>query len=169
MMSSISAIRPSMKPWRSRAEVYSAFSERSPCSRAAAIALMIAGRSTLFSCFSSSVRLFSPSAVVGTLSIAQSSSMNRAASTPNAPRIRVASRKLRSWRLESGLEVGLQGRHVEGPLAQRRNAFDRRLGAGDRGVIGDLVHQPAPPQRIPAAPPPPPPAALAPHLHPPPL
>jgi len=52
MMSSTSAMRPSMKLWRSRAAVYSAFSEMSPCSRAAAIALMIAGRSTLFSCFS---------------------------------------------------------------------------------------------------------------------
>src|SRR5580704_8021822 len=148
MMSSISAIRPSMKLWRSRAAAYSAFSERSPCSRAAAIALMIAGRSTLFSCFSSSVRLFSPSAVVGTLSIAQSSLMNRAPSTPNAPRNRVALRKLWGWTLESGLEVGLQGRHVEGPLAQRLDALDRRLGAGDGGVIGDLVHQGGAPQRI---------------------
>jgi hypothetical protein len=85
MMFSISAIRPSIKPWRSRAEVYSAFSDRSPCSRAAAIALMIAGRSTLFSCFNSSSRPFSPSAVIGTLSIVQSSLNIGAASTPNAP------------------------------------------------------------------------------------
>jgi hypothetical protein len=69
MMSSISAMRPSMKPWRSRAAVYSAFSEMSPCSRAAAIDLMIAGRSTLLRVFSSSARLFSPPAVIGTFSM----------------------------------------------------------------------------------------------------
>jgi hypothetical protein len=34
MMSSSSAMRPSMKLWRSRAAWYSAFSDRSPCSRA---------------------------------------------------------------------------------------------------------------------------------------
>ena len=70
-----------MKPCFSRADVYSAFSERSPCSRAAAIALMIAGRSTLFKFFNSSSRLFSPSAVIGTFSMAaivpnQSSGVN---------------------------------------------------------------------------------------------
>jgi hypothetical protein len=40
---SISWIRPSMKPWRSLAASYSAFSLRSPCARASAIALMTAG------------------------------------------------------------------------------------------------------------------------------
>ena len=34
-----------MKDWRSRAAWYSAFSDRSPCERASAMARMIAGRS----------------------------------------------------------------------------------------------------------------------------
>ena len=45
-ISSSSAIRPSIKDWRSRAAWYSAFSDRSPCARASAIARMI-GRALL--------------------------------------------------------------------------------------------------------------------------
>jgi hypothetical protein len=48
-------MRPSMKPWRSFAAAYSAFSDRSPCARASAMAVMIAGRCTVFS-FCSSAR-----------------------------------------------------------------------------------------------------------------
>ena len=66
-LSSSSATRPSMKPCRSRAAWYSAFSERSPCSRAAAIALMTAGRSTVFRRFSSAVSRTWPSGVIGIL------------------------------------------------------------------------------------------------------
>src|ERR1700704_507850 len=55
---SISLILPSMKLCRSLAASYSAFSERSPCVRASAIAVIALGRSTVFrrcnSCRSSS-------------------------------------------------------------------------------------------------------------------
>ena len=44
---SISWMRPSMKPWRSLAASYSAFSLRSPWARASAMALMTQGRSTV--------------------------------------------------------------------------------------------------------------------------
>src|SRR5574340_1496558 len=45
-LASSSAMRPSMKPWRSLAASYSAFSDRSPCARASAIAVITDGRST---------------------------------------------------------------------------------------------------------------------------
>ena len=48
-------MRPSMKLCFSRAAWYSAFSERSPCARASAIAFVIAWRSTRFRCSSSSL------------------------------------------------------------------------------------------------------------------
>src|SRR5476649_449802 len=146
-MLSISMMRPSMKPCFSRADVYSAFSDRSPCSRAVAIALMIAGRSMLFRCFSSSSRFLSPSAVVGIFSMTGSSSMIRTASTGNqAPWLRYRTNKP-DKSLESALEIRLQWRHVEGPRLHGRDSLDRRLGAGDRRVIGDLVHQRSAPQR----------------------
>jgi hypothetical protein len=43
MMDSSSAMRPSMKDWRSRAAWYSAFSDRSPCARASAMARITPG------------------------------------------------------------------------------------------------------------------------------
>ena len=52
-LASSSMMRPSMKPWRSRAASYSAFSVMSPCARASAIAVITAGRSTVFSLCSS--------------------------------------------------------------------------------------------------------------------
>jgi hypothetical protein len=58
-----------MKLWRSRAAWYSAFSERSPCSRAWAIARIASGRAADFKCFNSSSSRFNPSAVIGTLSL----------------------------------------------------------------------------------------------------
>jgi hypothetical protein len=48
-LASSSVIRPSMNPCFSRAAWYSAFSLRSPCARASAIAFTIAGRSTYLS------------------------------------------------------------------------------------------------------------------------
>ncbi len=55
---SISLIRPSQKPCCSRAAWYSAFSFRSPCSRASAIAAIISGRRTDFRKSSSSRSFF---------------------------------------------------------------------------------------------------------------
>jgi hypothetical protein len=46
---STSWMRPSMKPWRSLAASYSAFSLRSPWARASAMALMTQGRCTVLS------------------------------------------------------------------------------------------------------------------------
>ena len=46
---SISWMRPSIKPWRSLAASYSAFSLRSPWARASEMELMTQGRSTVFS------------------------------------------------------------------------------------------------------------------------
>ncbi len=58
ILSSISAIRPSIQPWRSLAAWYSAFSDRSPCDRASEIAAITAGRSIVFKRFSSSSRVW---------------------------------------------------------------------------------------------------------------
>src|SRR5882672_11137076 len=62
---SMSPMRASMNPWRSRAESYSAFSDRSPCERASAIAWVTAGRSTLLSRCSSSRSCSAPRRVIG--------------------------------------------------------------------------------------------------------
>src|SRR6185312_15344350 len=62
---SIWPMRPSMKPCCSRAAWYSAFSLRSPCARASAIAAMTRGRSTDFSCSSSARRRSEPALVMG--------------------------------------------------------------------------------------------------------
>ena len=69
MMASSSRMRPSMKLCRSRAAWYSAFSLRSPCSRASAIAAITAGRSTLFSFLSSASSFANPFAVSGIFSM----------------------------------------------------------------------------------------------------
>ena len=53
----------------SLAAEYSAFSERSPCERASAMAAMMLGRSTPFRCFNSASRATKPSLVKGNLSI----------------------------------------------------------------------------------------------------
>src|SRR3546814_173307 len=60
-------IRPSMKPCCSRAAWYSAFSFRSPCARASAIALITAGRLTDLSSSSSARRRCAPWVVSGAL------------------------------------------------------------------------------------------------------
>src|SRR3989441_1055397 len=64
-LASSAAIRPSMKPSFSRAAWYSAFSDRSPCARASAIALEVAGRSTRLSRSSSSLSFSWPARVIG--------------------------------------------------------------------------------------------------------
>ena len=61
----MSLMRPSMNDCLSRAAWYSAFSLRSPCSRATAIAWMIAGRWTLLRLMSSSRSRTAPSGVIG--------------------------------------------------------------------------------------------------------
>src|SRR5690554_2077095 len=62
---SISRIRASTIPCCSRAAWYSAFSLRSPSSRASAMASVICGRSTVFRCLSSSSRASAPCLVIG--------------------------------------------------------------------------------------------------------
>src|ERR1700722_14692856 len=62
---SMSLMRPSMKLCCSRAAWYSAFSLKSPCARASAIALMTFGRASLLSCFSSSRSASAPRRVMG--------------------------------------------------------------------------------------------------------
>src|SRR5499433_1606593 len=62
---SSSAMRPSMKPCFSRAAWYSAFSERSPCARASAMALVMAWRSTRLRRSSSSRSRSKPGRVIG--------------------------------------------------------------------------------------------------------
>jgi hypothetical protein len=64
-LASISAIRPSMKLCRSFAASYSAFSERSPCARASAIAWMTLGRSTLSRRCNSAFNSSAPLIVIG--------------------------------------------------------------------------------------------------------
>src|SRR5277367_223434 len=62
---SMSLMRPSMKLCCSRAAWYSAFSLRSPCARASAIALMTFGRASLLSCFNSTRSRSAPRRVIG--------------------------------------------------------------------------------------------------------
>ena len=83
IMASSSRIRPSMKLCRSRAAWYSAFSLKSPCSRASAIAAIIAGRSTDFSFFSSASSFANPLAVSGTFCILSSVATRTAAHKQN--------------------------------------------------------------------------------------
>ena len=66
---SSSLILPSINDCFSRAAWYSAFSERSPCSLASDIALIIFGRSLDLRCFNSSLRDSKPFKVRGTLSM----------------------------------------------------------------------------------------------------
>src|ERR1700733_14317381 len=62
---SMSLMRPSMKLCCSRAAWYSAFSLKSPCARASAIALMTFGRASLLSCFSPCRSRSAPRSVIG--------------------------------------------------------------------------------------------------------
>src|SRR6185503_1933908 len=66
-LSSRSLIRASIHPWRSLAAWYSAFSLRSPCSRAKPISRLIFGRSTSLRFLSSSLSRAFPSGVMGIL------------------------------------------------------------------------------------------------------
>ena len=65
MVSSSSFMRPSMKPWRSLAAWYSAFSERSPCARASSMSRTFCGRSTDLIFLSSSFKRVTPLKVMG--------------------------------------------------------------------------------------------------------
>jgi hypothetical protein len=62
---SMSRMRASIRPWWLRAASYSAFSERSPCERASAIACEIFGRSTFFNWASSLRNSSAPRRVMG--------------------------------------------------------------------------------------------------------
>src|SRR6218665_1815879 len=62
---SISLMRPSTKPWRSLAASWSAFSLRSPCARASAIAVITDGRSTVLRWCSSCLSFSAPRLVIG--------------------------------------------------------------------------------------------------------
>src|SRR2546422_10376896 len=79
---SSSAIRPSTKLCRSRAAWYSAFSARSPCARASAIALVMAWRSTRLRRSSSSLSFSYPVRVIGVRWTAIGLTLPRALSTP---------------------------------------------------------------------------------------
>ena len=70
MTSSNSPTRPSTKLCLSLAAWYSAFSDKSPCSLASDIALMICGRSTVFNCFNSSCNWSRLSLLMGIFCIA---------------------------------------------------------------------------------------------------
>ncbi len=61
-------IRPSMCDWRSLAAWYSAFSRRSPCSRATEMSWTFLGRSTDLRRFSSRLIASAPARVMGMLS-----------------------------------------------------------------------------------------------------
>ena len=68
MTSSSSAILPSVKDCLSFAAWYSAFSFKSPCSLATAIALIIEGLSSFFNLINSNFILSNPNIVKGILS-----------------------------------------------------------------------------------------------------
>src|SRR6267142_1104490 len=117
---SMSPMRASIKPWRSRAASYSAFSDRSPCERASAIAWVTAGRSTPRSRCSSSRSCPAPFRVIGVFGM----SGGYRGFGGRAPQFRVQV-------LEA---VGLELREV-------LHAGARRLGARDGRVIRDAPRQ----------------------------
>src|SRR5579872_138212 len=152
--SSSSRTRPSMKPWRSFAAWYSAFSERSPCARASAIALMISWRSTFLRWFTSSSSDLNPAAVMGIRSMAFNSCHQQSCSV--RPRLAVwpgadccgiflkyllrldflcpfTGRWLRRVRLEGG--------DFKGARLQSGDRLSCRRRAGDGRVVGHLQCQ----------------------------
>src|SRR6201996_1100875 len=120
ILSSSSITRPSMKPWRSRAAWYSAFSAMSPCSRASAIARMMAGRSMVLSLFNSSCRWPKPPEVMGIFVV--------------------------MGRSERSFKIGLYGRDFKTAGPEGMDSLDGGTGARNCCVIGDLIGQGSPAQ-----------------------
>src|SRR6185312_1220336 len=115
ILSSSSITRPSMKPWRSRAAWYSAFSAMSPCSRASAIARMIAGRSVVLSLFNSSCKRSKPLEVMGIFVV--------------------------MGRSERSFKIGLYGGDFKAAGPEGMNRLDGRPGTSNCCVIRDFVGQ----------------------------
>src|SRR5438552_55701 len=118
-LASMSRMRASIMPWWLRAASYSAFSDRSPCERASAMACELRGRSTFLSCCSSLRSSSAPRRVMG----AFISGDHRLGARLAQARVQV----LQAVGLERGevvLHAGAGG-----------------FGAGDRGVVGDAARQ----------------------------
>src|SRR5207302_3510557 len=115
---SMSRMRASTRPWLWRAASYSAFSERSPCERASAIAAEMRGRSSFFKRLSSLRRSSAPRRVIGDFI-----SGNRLGRRLAQPRVQV---------LEA---VGLEAREMV--LHAGAGSFR----AGDGRVIGDAARE----------------------------
>src|SRR5215218_4614687 len=124
-----------MRPWRSLAAWYSAFSERSPWSRAVPMSLTTCGISTSLSLRSSSRSLACPSGVIGTLS-----DMRPGLALLGAPACDFARQRA------SGRHLGLGGRADErrrglddlgGPRVVGRRRGDLHGAAGERDAGGE--------------------------------
>src|SRR5690348_10786817 len=121
-----------MKPWRSLAASYSAFSLRSPWARASAIASIILGRSfrrRSCSAFNASYPFF----VIGVGIVLQKS---RQLSAINHQRFRM-NRKLRADGLS--FMVFLQGTDRQSLFLNRLDSHDGRPRAPDSREIGDVA------------------------------
>src|ERR1700741_3106483 len=88
-LASSSLMRPSVKDCFSRAAWYSAFSERSPCARASAMALVMAGRSMRLRRSGSSFRFSYPAGVMGVRGMAMPRTVPRAGSAPDGSAVEV--------------------------------------------------------------------------------
>src|SRR6266851_1168260 len=125
-----SLIRPSMWDCFSLAAWYSEFSRRSPCPRATSISLLILIRSTVFSCFSSSLSLRKPAAVIGTVALIACSL------SPSSLRDALAISK------DAGLVLWIAARAGRGNRAlgvSRQLYMSAVLPEHDQGFAGELV------------------------------
>src|SRR5690554_5659009 len=113
---SISWMRPSMKPCCSRAAWYSAFSLRSPCERASAIAAITSGRLTDRRCSSSARNRCAPARVMGALMVFCSSNAG----------------------VQAGVQFLQRPHRAAAAIVQR---MQQRLGARDGGGIGHALLQ----------------------------
>src|SRR5579883_3062244 len=137
-ISSNSAMRPSMKPCRSRAAWYSAFSDRSPCVRASAMARMIAGRSTDLSWRSSSSSRCNPGAVIGNLGTWRSFDW---LVVTQAPPARPGKRPAAATGSERSAKIGLKGGHFKRTRLQSGDRMNRGAGARHGRVVRHPVRQ----------------------------
>src|SRR3954469_26013907 len=122
-LDSISEMRPSMKPARSRAAWYSAFSDKSPWARASPMACELAGRSTVLSRCNSLRRRSAPRRVMGVFISGELGFYARFGARLLEARMQV----LQAIRLERA-DVVL-------------HAFAGGLGAGDGGVVGHAARE----------------------------
>ena len=144
MISSSSAMRPSMKDWRSRAAWYSAFSDRSPCARASAMARMMAGRSSDLSARSSSSNRCRPGRGHRKLlhvGVLRSAMRNVAWVTWPYAAAAAGAVPAAAERSERSAKVGLQRRNFKRSRFQGRDGVHRRPGAGHGRVVRHDVGQ----------------------------